>query len=329
MFLFKTDPQPTTFYDAVSFKNESEIHVLISSIISKLFDGAVLLGNEFQIQGGRIDTLAYDKQAQAFLIIEYQGSSNHATHRTHLIDQIRSYASTFRRSLHQDSGFQDEVAKFVKSKTATQVVLSDQAIRLIVIKPFQEGSPPFTSVDINKAKESINSAEKVELYGIQRFGNNLLFVEQFTAKAVAKTVLTSAKAASAKHQGKYDEQYFTSKMSPPVRKAYARYKEAMIALCQPHILEFVYNKDYTNYKVQDKIFAGLSRKAKQIQFTLNLKAGELNDSQGIANLKTSWHYGTGDYGIDYADYKDLDQVMDLIRQSYNKNVLRDVKGENK
>ena len=57
------------------FKLEREIQKIIEDNLSEVM-GLTLVRSEFTIKNRRIDTLAYDEQAKAFIIIEYKRDKN-------------------------------------------------------------------------------------------------------------------------------------------------------------------------------------------------------------------------------------------------------------
>lgn len=52
------------------FPLESEVQRLTEANLQELFD-LILVRSEFELHGLRIDTLAFDKESRAFVIIEY------------------------------------------------------------------------------------------------------------------------------------------------------------------------------------------------------------------------------------------------------------------
>ena len=57
------------------FKLEREIQILFESNLKELME-LVLVKSEFSIKNKRIDTLAFDPETKAFIIIEYKRSKN-------------------------------------------------------------------------------------------------------------------------------------------------------------------------------------------------------------------------------------------------------------
>ena len=69
------------------FKLEREIQQVFEDNLETVM-GLTLVRSEFTIKNKRIDTLAYDKQAKAFIIIEYKRDKNIS-----VVDQGFTYLS--------------------------------------------------------------------------------------------------------------------------------------------------------------------------------------------------------------------------------------------
>ena len=128
-------------------------------------------------------------------------------------------------------------------------------------------------------------------------------------------------------RGSYDEPYFTNRMKPEIRDAYFRYKQAITEMCQPNALELICTQRYMKFSCQNKDFISLTGYKgmfiSQVQFILNLRKNEYSDPYGITtDIEGKGRSGIqGDYRINNAEHKDFNQVMELIRQVYNKRVL--------
>ena len=68
------------------FKLEKDIQRLFEQNLSLITDDYVFISSEFSIKNSRIDTLAFDKESNAFVIIEYKKQQN-----TSVVDQGISY----------------------------------------------------------------------------------------------------------------------------------------------------------------------------------------------------------------------------------------------
>ena len=69
------------------FKREDDLKKLFEANLVKLL-GLTLVKTEFTIKNGRIDTLAFDPQSKAFIIIEYKRDKNYS-----VVDQGFMYLS--------------------------------------------------------------------------------------------------------------------------------------------------------------------------------------------------------------------------------------------
>ena len=58
------------------FKLEKDIQRLFEQNLSLITDDYVFISSEFSIKNSRIDTLAFDKESNAFVIIEYKKQQN-------------------------------------------------------------------------------------------------------------------------------------------------------------------------------------------------------------------------------------------------------------
>ncbi|MFT5667859.1 MAG: RecB family endonuclease NucS, partial [Vicingaceae bacterium] len=85
MALFQKSKNSFTGIDEVPFKLEREIQNLFEENLESILN-LELVKSEFTIKNKRIDTLAYDKASNAFIIIEYKRSKNSS-----VIDQGFSY----------------------------------------------------------------------------------------------------------------------------------------------------------------------------------------------------------------------------------------------
>ena len=61
----------------IPFKLERDIQNIFENNLKELM-GLQLVKSEFSIKNKRIDTLAFDKQSQAFIIIEYKRDKNYS-----------------------------------------------------------------------------------------------------------------------------------------------------------------------------------------------------------------------------------------------------------
>jgi len=104
--------------------------------------------------------------------------------------------------------------------------------------------------------------------------------------------------------------------SDQVRELYEQLKERILQLGDVRVIArksyiaFVAATNFTDVEVQKK----------SLKVHLNMKKGELDDPVGLArDVSAVAHWGNGDYEISVKTDTDLDYVMYLIKQSYERN----------
>src|SRR3989339_628446 len=85
MKLYHKNKESIALLKEVPFKLEKDIQNLFESQLKELL-GLNLVKSEFTIKNRRIDTLAFDAQSKAFIIIEYKRSKNNS-----VVDQGFTY----------------------------------------------------------------------------------------------------------------------------------------------------------------------------------------------------------------------------------------------
>lgn len=82
MILYNNNSASLTQVKEKSFKLEKEIQNIFENNLQELMS-LQLVKSEFAIKSKRIDSLAYDKQTNAFIIIEYKRDKNYS-----VVDQV-------------------------------------------------------------------------------------------------------------------------------------------------------------------------------------------------------------------------------------------------
>ncbi len=79
-----------------------------------------------------------------------------------------------------------------------------------------------------------------------------------------------------------------------------------------------YKKLYIAYKTTTN-FVDIEPQVRRLRLSLNLKFGEINDPKGLSKDITGLgHWGNGDVEVSISSLDQLDDVMDLVRQSFEK-----------
>lgn len=82
-------------------------------------------------------------------------------------------------------------------------------------------------------------------------------------------------------------------------------------------LQAKYNKHYISF-VRDRNVVDVKIQQKSIKVWINLNIGELNDPKGLSkDVSKIGHLGNGDYEITITSLNQIDDIIDLIHQSYD------------
>jgi len=80
-----------------------------------------------------------------------------------------------------------------------------------------------------------------------------------------------------------------------------------------------YKKMYIAYKTNTN-FVDIEPQVKRLRLSLNMKFSEINDPKGLCkDLTGIGHYGNGDVEVSVTSLDQVDDVMDLVRQSLEKH----------
>jgi predicted transport protein len=286
------------------FKFEREIQILIEKNLKTLLQ-LDFIRSEFALNNFRIDSLAFDPENKAFVIIEYKRDKNFS-----VIDQGYAYLSVM---LNNKADF------ILEYNESQQITLRRNDVdwsqsRVIFV------SPTFT----NYQKEAINFKDlPIELWEIKRFENNTISFDQIqktSAKESIKTISGNNETVEtvSKEVKVFTEQDHLQKIDSETVELYENVKERLISLADNVTTQP--KKQTIGFKVDNNIFCDIVLQGKGLKIYLNLKSGDLEDQKQIArDVSNVGHWGNGSYEIKIADLEDIDYVLSLLKQSLRKN----------
>src|SRR5690554_4886679 len=173
MALFKIE-KSLEYIREKPFRLEKEIQELTENNLKTIL-GLDFVKSEFALNNFRIDTLAFDKEANAFVIIEYKRDKNFS-----VIDQGYAYLSLM---LNNKADFILEFNENLDIALKRNDVDWSQS-RVIFI------SPAFT----NYQQEAINFKDlPIELSEVKRFENNTVSYEQIQKSGTQESIKTISK----------------------------------------------------------------------------------------------------------------------------------------
>ncbi len=285
------------------FKLEKDLQKLCDDNLETLFS-LKLVKSQFAIENFRIDTLAFDEETKAFVVIEYKKGENFS-----VIDQGYTYLSlVLNNKAECVLAYQETFGKHLKK---ADVDWSQTRVLFV--------SPSFTTYQIN----SINFKDlPIELWKVKRYSNNTVLVEHVEPARANESIKVIAKEGSTARPTApeevitYTEEDLLARASESTKELYERLKERILQLGE---VQVKVGKNRVAF-VASGYFANVLVRRESLKVFLNMRKGELNDPLSKArDVSMIRHWGNRDYEISVDTDTDLDYVMYLIKQSYERN----------
>lgn len=282
------------------FRLEKEIQTLFEQNLSE-FIGLEFIKSEFTIKSNRIDTLAYDAESNAFVIIEYKRERNYS-----VVDQGVSYLNLM---LDYKADFVLEYNESQNKNLKRQDVDWSQSRILFV-------SPSFTDFQ----KQSTNFKDiGIELWEIKRYQDGIISINPLQKAKSAPSIKQVQRVESEEIQKitkeiqQYDEEYHLADKSDDIKELYEQFRDSILNLASD--LETNPKKLYIGFKKQKRNIVYIEIQKKVLRITLNAKIGQLDDSKGLCrDVSNIGHWGVGDYQTDVSDTENLEYILSLIKQ---------------
>lgn len=281
------------------FKLEKEIQSLFENNLDALMS-LQLVKSEFSIKNKRIDTLAYDAQSNAFIIIEYKRSKNIS-----VVDQGFTYLSLM---LENKADFIVEYNETLKQNLQRTDVDWSQTRVVFVSTGFTENQKTATNFkDI-----------AIELWEVKRYENNLISINQIKKSKSAESIkpITSSNSQLdniTREIKVYTEEDHTLNKPDDVIELYETFRDAILNFNED--IEIIPRKKRIAFK-GNRIICDILIQKSGIKLWVNLKSGELDDSKNLMrDVSNIGHWGNGDYELLIKNTDDLEYIMSLIKQA--------------
>ncbi len=282
------------------FKLEKDIQKVFEANLSAIM-GLELVKSEFAIKNKRIDTLAYDAQACAFIIIEYKRDKNIS-----VVDQGFTYLSLM---LENKADFIVEYNESLKRNLKREDVDWSQTRVAFVSTNFTDNQVQATNFkDI-----------AIELWEVKQFENDTIIINPIKKSNAAESIkpLTQNKEALKKVTEEikvYTEEEHLSKSSEAIAELYEKFRQGILQLADE--IEIKPKKMEIGFRKDSKVFTDICILKNSLKIWINLKKGKLDDPKHLAeDVSEKGHWGNGDYQIQVDTDKDLEYIMSLIKQS--------------
>ncbi|MFA7686547.1 MAG: DUF5655 domain-containing protein [Moheibacter sp.] len=300
MQIFKNNKQALSILKENPFKLEKEIQKLFEKNL-ELITNLKLIKSEFTIKNNRIDTLAFDEESKAFVIIEYKRNQNYS-----VVDQGVSYLNLM---LEYKADFIVEYNETQReSLKRTDVDWSQSKIIFV--------SPSFTDFQ----KQSSNFKDlAIELWEVKQFENDIIVVNPIKKSKSAPSIRqvqqndNSEISKLAKEIKVYTEEEHLAGKSDEIIELYESFKNGILNLSAD--IEVNPKKLYIAFK-KNKNIVDIVVLKNGLRIFINLRKGELDDSKKIMrDVSEIGHWGNGDYDITVSNTNDLEYILSLIKQA--------------
>lgn len=295
MKIFKFKQQSVIDLQEVPFKLEKEIQTLFENNLSCI-SGLEFVKSEFFIENQRIDTLAFDNETKAFVIIEYKRSHNYS-----VFDQGVAYLNTL---LKYKADF---ILEYNES--------SNKALKKTDVD-WSQSKVVFVSPAFNKnQKQAVDFKDiNIDLWEIKRFENDIVIINGIPKSKSAPSVKQSTQLGDISREIKhYSEDEHLLGKPEEIVELYEDFKQRLLNLYPD--LTVVALKQYIAFKNNNKNVVDMLIKQKSLKIYLNLKKGKLDDPKQLArDVSNISHWGNGDYAIILKDDSHIEYIMSLIKQ---------------
>lgn len=297
MQLYQTQAQSLVELTEDPFRLEREIQSLFENNLYS-FTGLEFIKSEFTIKNNRIDTLAFDPESQAFVIIEYKRERNYS-----VIDQGVSYLNLM---LDYKADFIVEYNESQSKQLKRQDVDWSQS-RIIFI------SPSFTDFQ----KQSTNFKDfSIELWEIKRYQGGIISVNPLQKTKSAPSIKQVQKMGSedikkiAKEIQTYDEAYHLADKSDDIKELYEQFRDSILNLAPD--IEMNIRKNYIafKYKNSNLLYAHFFKDF--IRFDISEQRKKLiDDPRNFFKDVVDGNY----FAVKVKDSENIEYILSLIKQT--------------
>ncbi|HUF00415.1 MAG TPA: DUF5655 domain-containing protein [Anaerolineales bacterium] len=308
MPLYQIKQQKVLQITPSSYKNERELQKLFEANLEELL-GVRFVASEFTTgdrQRGRIDSLGIDQDGTP-VIVEYKktGKENVINQGLFYLDWLVDHKGDFTLAAQETLG--------------QEIEIDWSSPRLILV------AESFSEYD----KYAVNRiGANIQLWTYRKYGEDFLFLESIYATTSQKSsksekpveITETSDDSEVSEEAIYTLDDHLKGKSEDVKILFDALKERIFALnADGDILEKP-NKIYISYK-HGKNFCEVRPQSKEVKIWLDISYGELDDPKRLGrDVSQLGHYGTGDVETKLGNLSELDDVMNLIEQSYKQTL---------
>ena len=310
MKLYQIDNNALISAPAHDFPLERDLQVLAEANLATLW-GLECVASEFALKQFRMDTLAFDREARAFVVIEYKRGSNHS-----VVDQGMTYLN------------------LALNHKADLVLAYNERDERAGVTPLRKDDVDWSQTRVMVVSAAFTKFQRealalknlpIELWEVRRFAGDRLVVQQLhndegaaSFNELAVNVAGGDDAAMALIQKEikvYSEAELVAFGSADTQEVYGLFKDAVLGMDAGLVVKA--NKHYVSF-VGRRNVGEVQIQKNGLKIMLNLRKGELEDAKGLAkDVSSIGHLGNGDYQVElygngYVVF--FEYVLSLVRQ---------------
>lgn len=300
--------------------------------LSDIKDGIklLILTREFPTNSGPIDAIGIDRDGQIY-IIETKLYKNQDKRK--IVAQVLDYGASLWKTTEDFDDFFQKIDALTNKNfhVSLEQLLRDsfnvteeeiQDIYNMMKTNLSEGSFKFVVLmdeihrELKDIIQFLNHNSNFDIYAVElefyKFDQYEIMIPKLFGSEIKKSSGIKYDRA-----GPRDEQYHFDRCDEVAKSLYLKLKEKLLKFGDD--VKIIPLKKYIAFK-RGTNFVDVQFQKYNLVIYINLKWGELNDSEKLAkNMSVIGHAGNGDYAFTIEDEKQIDYVVLMAKQSYDKN----------
>jgi predicted transport protein len=297
---------------SVDIALERDIQKLTEANLENVF-GLRFVRSQFPLRNFLADTLAFDTERSAFVIIEYKRDKS-----TSVIDQGYTYLGLL---LDNKGEAVLDYNERVKEDLKRQDVDWSQSRLLFLAQSFtkyQRGALNY--------RDPWGRPLSIELWEVKVFDNDTIVYNQLLAPELTEPIKTASKTRSIKARSieqvgrelqVYTLQDHLDTASEIAKQLFVILRDRVFLLGDD--IEERPQKLYVAFRTQ-RNFVEIEFQKQRLKLHLDIPKEELDDPKNVSrDMKSTGHYGTGETELVLEDPEDTNYVLTLIEQAYRRS----------
>lgn len=304
MPIFKIEKDKLTNIEETKIDLEKDLQSITEKNLEIIF-GLKFVSSEFSLQGFRIDTLAFDEEVNAFVIIEYKKDRSFS-----VIDQGFSYLSLMLNN--KDSFILEYVRKFKINIDQIKIDWSQSTVIFLA-----------NSFTIHQ-QNAINFKDlPIELWEVKKYNNQTILYNQFKSANAQDSIKTISKNKTIENISREVKKYSTDDHFKnnwgKSRELFDLLSEKILNL-DSRIKENSNPKDYIGYKIDNSNICAIHVYKTKLRLDLvRVDEEDLRDPENKI-IKVPWKEWrwSKQCSYDVNNTNDVDYALFLVKQVLEK-----------